>query len=201
VRIEHQGTIEVQPVYGHVGYTSAAMMNARGTVAAMGIAAVSFVLMGALWVALKWRTRLGRCAALAVLLVGLGAYGAWAASTLQQGRKRQEVADTHMALSYLRGACSAVEKWAETRKRLPTEEEWRSDYRLTPPGKRLYAYRRFDKPGRDGRAYVIVSRPSPRAATPRDEISSAWFGKDHSPRTDDDAPELRALLARYGLAR
>jgi hypothetical protein len=195
MRIEHQGYMQVQPTYQHVGYLSAAVFEARAITGLGGAAWLTILLAVSLVVSPKLRPRLRWVVVTAVVLLGGAAYGVWALPFVHRAADYQRGMQIHTVLRGIERDCQTVEEWAAEHGRLPTEREWAS-----PTGRwnSTCTYRRLDRRGADGQLFVIVSRPSAREGWgPDRDIVSTWFGPDALYATPDDDPALTALLQAW----
>jgi hypothetical protein len=203
MRIEHQGTVEVQPVYQHVGYLSSAYDQAylaqtgRASPAPfMGTA--TLMLAAALMVG---RGR-GAWAKAAGAVLAVGAVAAGLAGGVQ-ARKPTEVLvpEFYHTLQNLELACAATERMQQRLGRPPTPAEWRLHMRGRPYALDGWGHPFLYQDGLhvprmcdDNQPYRVTSVPERMRATlgyvPTDrevwEISSDMLGRDGVFGTMDD---------------
>ncbi|MBM3500406.1 MAG: hypothetical protein FJX74_17245, partial [Armatimonadetes bacterium] len=148
MRIEHQGYLEVQPAYQHVGYCSAALSNAYGRVGANASLGITVFLLLSLTMALRLRNRAGYVAAGVILVLGVGAYAAWGTVTIREAAKAQAWIDMVEVLQRLEVACMSVEQWDAKKNGPLTPETW--ERRVGQGRGRDVELRLLDEPGADG---------------------------------------------------
>jgi len=199
MRIEHQGYVEVQPPYQHVGYTSASLTSALRGGSTTGFAAFTVLLPLVLALALRVRNRFGYAAGTVVLVAAMGTFAGWGSLLVLQASDDSVGREMSEVLSDLERACLATEAWAAEHGRLPTVQEWTREW---PPSgqRRTLEYRMRAYPGADGQKYLILSRPAAQDSKgPDTEIRSEWFGPDGLHSTPDDDRALTELIREWGL--
>ncbi|MBM3500405.1 MAG: hypothetical protein FJX74_17240 [Armatimonadetes bacterium] len=212
MRIEHQGYTEVQPVYGHVGYVSAATNAVYLTPGQRGLPSATLALMAvAMAVALMtarrarnpWVWGLAALAVASGLL--LGGAAVLASSRPQPRFLRSEFVTT---LYRLEQASAVTEEWAAAHGRLPSGPEWRS----LAAGKGCafdgwgapLRYERLPKPGEDGQRYRVTSVPERHRTLPRVHrwdpqalvLSTPMLGPDGLYSTQDDHHQISMNLGQ-----
>lgn len=211
MRIEYEGTVEVQPPYQHVGYTAAGIINgySRPEVGLSLLYAIAVIALVAWLRGLRLADKPSQRAretllALTIVLAFVPVFvGVYPPRVL-----RPEFTATLLSLER---ASARVEQWAAENSRLPTQAEWPKQVASAADrdgwGNSL-GYRLLAAPDpNDGQRYQIYSRGRPgegrklpaavRAALQDDhEIPGSWLGHDGLSGTDDDAGELKSALRR-----
>jgi len=196
MRIEHQGYVEVQPVYQHAGYVSAALTNAYVSVWGTGVALTGVLLTVSLLLALRLRRKSGYVGAGLIVVLGMGACTVWGAGRVREAARAQAAIDMVEVMQRLEATCEVVEKWDADKDGPLTEERWRA--RWARGRGRDYELKLLNKRGVDGQRYRVISKPAAQDAKgPRQDIPSTWLGPDGLHSTPDDAPALGELLEEW----
>jgi len=215
VRIESQGYTEVQPVYQHVGYTSAAYDAAY----ARPNAAVSptwLLGLGMLMLALSLMTlrRRGMWArAAGTVLVASALFAGFAAVHASRQPKVTLIPEFYETLYHLESACRDTDRMVGELGRVPSEREWRAQMCGKPYALDGWAYPFAYEPSPrgqtlniGGRQYRIFAAPERMTRTlgytPTDhivwDIGSESLGRDGVLGTQDDCRELAYHLRQAG---
>jgi hypothetical protein len=197
MRIEYQGVAEAQPMYGHVGYLSAAY-TPDAYIARAGSGVAPLVLAGALLLAvaaLKWSRRSRRMGFLPLSLAALSVAGIAAGSYLYRASPLQLTPGFARTVGHMEEAIAETDRWAAEHGRLPTPEEWRRvcQSACTDGWGREFAYRAGLYPEADGRQYALEvwgRRGSARFFA----LQSGWLGPDGLFGTPDDKPQFAAAF-------
>jgi len=214
MRIEHQGYIEVQPAYQHVGYVSAAYniyatpnANASPTwLVGGGVLMVALALM-TLRRSGSWAKLVGCVFAMAAVGAGLAAAHAARQPTITL------IPEFYQTLYNLELATHDTDRMAGKLGRPPTREEWARQMTGKPYARDGWGYPleyQRDKQGAsfayDERSYRVVAVPERMAGAlgyvPTDrvlwDIGSDWLGTDGVLGTADDYRGMTHKLQEAG---
>jgi hypothetical protein len=208
MRMEYEGTVQVQPPYQHVGYTAAAVMGSeRSTVNANGavLAALGIALLLTLYRC--WRVPRFRKTALVggivVLVVAPWTFLQLPGDVVLSYHLVPQFAATLLTLEQL---VAQTDRAAADLRRVPTPEEWTAQFCEVKDAwgngfvyRSRHAYQMMD----DGRGYEILSTnghgPPHRDDPDRDYgwmVLSVWLGPDGVAGTSDDYHRLTEELGR-----
>ncbi len=205
MRIEYEGTIEVQPQYQHVGYGSAAITGSSQPAVTAGLL-YALAVFGVL-VALRLRLPGPRGRRLGIGLGIAMVCGMAAAVGYGLLPSREMTPRFHRALIDLERLCLHTETWAEAHGRLPSESEWEAAIGAVGPRDGFgqpYWYHTCERPDPSGQSYAIggemsvPGRWAPTGAPIRrhERVTSYLLGADGLFATPDDQERLRASLGR-----
>jgi hypothetical protein len=197
MRLEHKGVVEAQPVYGHVGYCSAAFTGDTYRTRVAGD--IPYALFGASIAACVVALALARHAerragmVVASALVGLGAVVALSVGLQQAARPVYTLApEFGNTLVTLQKLVAETDAWVAAHGRAPSEAEWLALHQPAPVDGWGWAleYRAFPgtEGGRDHRTYEVSSVAARFGQTDGIvwDIPSWWLGRDGRLGSADD---------------
>ncbi len=190
MRIEYEGTIEVQPPFQHVGYISAYPVHGSVQASAPFHMFYAVIAAGAIAVALvagrRERTRKAAIGGAFAVLCAIGV-GAFLGAFPDQAMTPQ-FAKTLYDLEHL---SAQTEAWAQQHGRLPTQDEWQAAIGSHMPRDErgpMYRYEVRSHASRfDGQHYQIL----------RTRLAHSWLlGPDGLHGTADDEGSLKQTMRR-----